>query len=124
MTGCLFMPFRVIGRLLKWCVTAGWKGFVVLALIFVLLGVGYCQCQQKVDTNSNTETRDTVPSIGEARYEVQTVHRLFYAKKVTKRGHQEVILQQYWEQVGGSWRYFNRLELSYKEYGEILIKKR
>jgi len=118
------MPLRAIGRLLKWCVTAGWKGFTVLALIFILLGVGYCQCQQKVETDDNTEAKYTVPSIGEARYEVQTVHRLFYADKVTKRGKKEVIIQRYWEQVGGSWHYFEKETLDPKVVGEILIKKR
>jgi hypothetical protein len=122
--GCLFMPLRAIGRLLKWCITAGWKGFAVLGLLFVLLGVGYCQCQKSVDTNANLDARDNPPSIGEAPYEVQTVHRLFYAKSATKRGHTEVILQQYWEQIGNQWHYFNRLELLYKEYGDIVIKKR
>lgn len=121
--GCLVVPFRLIGRFLKWSFTNGWKGFAVLALVLVVAGVGYCQCSKTVTPAEKTTALDHEPTIQEAPYLVQTVYRYFYAAKVGRHGSQYTMVG-YWELVGGNWRHFDRETLDSKVVGEIQVTKR
>lgn len=120
--GCLASVFSGIGHFLKWSFTNGWKGVIVLLLVVALVWVGVCQCS-KITRPAPTAGADREPTVTEAPYLVETFARYFYATRIRWHG-DRLTMTRYWEQVGGSWHYFDILTIDEDEVGEINVSKR
>ena len=127
--GCLIallvMPFRLI----KWCVTNGWKGWTILGilLVFGLIGFAVIRSSMAVDNNKTptTEQHTSIPMAKDAPFIVTTSSRTYYAVKTTTTKEGEVMLTGYWEVVKGQWvKNVGILVLDQKTYGKVSISKR
>ena len=125
--GCLSIfayPFLA----LKWCVTNGLKGFIILAVVIVIGIVGFNCVQSQMPWNREEKAVEQaivqqIPTLAEAPYLVTTQSRYYYAvKAVTKN--KVTTMTGYYELIGGKWvKRSGILELG-QEYGEVRISKR
>ena len=133
--GCLLGIFGGIGRFLHWSFTNSWKGFVVLAVVIIILIVGFNVVKGKLSNISNPLSPTTaatttpsqqigVPSLKDAPFIVQTTSRYYFATRaVTDKVNGVTTLTGYWSLSGNKWVKGEKLALG-KEFGDVKIVRR
>ncbi|MDD4875869.1 MAG: hypothetical protein PHQ86_01875 [Dehalococcoidales bacterium] len=132
MIGCLLGLFIWPFRLIKYCVTNGWKGLIILAaiiIIIIILGVSMTKGDIKKSnapvTTSITKTNvlKGIPTVKEAPYIVYILDQYIYAEKATKKDGVTTI-SVYWELINKTWVKKSGTLFLNEQFGKITIKKR
>jgi len=133
--GCLLGIFGGIGNGLRWCFTNSWKGLVVLAVVIVVLIVGFNVVKGKLSNISNPLSPTTatttapsqqigVPSIKDAPFIVQTTSRYYFATRAVKDKKTNITtMTGYWSLSGNKWIKGESLVMG-KEFGDVKIVRR
>jgi hypothetical protein len=131
--GCLLGP---VVSFFKWCFTTGLKGFIILAVVIVILVVGFVVVKNKISkigtpavTTTTTLTTPAVnlgvPTTKDAPYIVSTTSRYYYcATAITDKKTQITTLTDYWTFNGAAWVKQTGILILGPEYGVVKIKKR
>jgi len=125
--GCVLSPLKIVWSFLRWCFSAGWKGWLVLGFIIILVLFGLCKANSAIRgvTTPKTTTPTTIPAPSkfQAPYIVQTDSRYYYAKTVSQ---QEGVttMTDYWELAGDKWVSHLGTLVMGKEYGKVTVGKR
>jgi hypothetical protein len=127
--GCLLSPLKLIWSFLRWCFSAGWKGWVALGLVSILLLVGTCKVINTVKGVTTPKTATTqpttipVPSKFQAPYIVTTDSRYYYAKVASQKDG-ITTMTDYWELAKGKWVSHPGTLVMGKEFGKVTVGKR
>ena len=93
----------------------------IVIVLIILLGIAFVflQC-----TGGINKIDKSLPDINSAAWEITTPTHLYYAEDAKDTG-PEVIMTNWYEQIGGKWEYREGSHALSKElYGEITIRRR
>lgn len=129
--GCLIGLFVYPFRFLKWAVTNGWKGLIVLAVVVIILIIGFVTVKDALPIGADSKkpaatakaTPVTIPTIKEAPYQVTTISRVYYAREA-KTKDKVTTMRDYYELINGKWIKQSYLELPESEFGKVIVGKR
>jgi len=140
--GCLIFPLTMLKKLAVFSVQNGWKGAIVgvLAVIFLIWGavtikgcignvVDQVTVKPATTTTATTINPTTdekgIPTPKEAKYQVVTSTRYYYAADATRKPKDVVTSKVYWELVGNTWvKRTTPLVLDEKIFGKVKVLTR
>jgi hypothetical protein len=129
MTGCLLIPFKVLGFIFKgiwsgilWCLHSGIKGFVVFGFFVLVIGLILGSFQHSAPAVTTQAVQPSEPTKVQAPFIVTTDTRYFYVKSYTRVG-DGYLLVNVWAFEGKKWVKYDTLRLT-RAWGTITIGKR
>jgi len=129
--GCGCVTVFVYGpyRFVRWCFENGWKGYVILGVVCILLlvfALSVRSCVGDLFDGGGGGDPANLPSKTEAPYMVVTSSRIYLAEEAEKNEETgDVTMVNYWELHGDSWeKHGVTFLLEGDTYGNIAIGER
>lgn len=127
--GCLlliFMPFVLIYKFVRWALSNGAKGWIILAVVVIFGLIGFSVVKSAITHGNSKPAAVSIPapSSNEAPFVVHTSSRMYYAKQAVKAKDGTVTMTVYWELSGGKWNKNNGTFTLDKSFGNVTIEKR
>ena len=130
MIGCLFGMFVYPFRFFKWCFTNGWKGVIVLVLVFVALIIGILLTRHSVNEANSPKPAavsiqdKSIPAVKDAPYLVKTTSRKYYAVKVVKDKKGVITMTDYYDLINKKWTLIKGVLVLDANYGKVTLDRR